>query len=232
MTAPVLIIAPHALDEVLGCGGIMALHADAGRKVHVLVLCGDGAGLDAKRRGAAGKMPAILGSEAPRFAGFPENRSNTVELSKIVGIIERTVAELRPHAVFVSHGGNLNIDHQTAFRATATALRPMPGGAVTDFCAYEIPSSTDWAPPGFGEAFRPTRYTDISAVLVRKMDALKEYAFDMRDEPHARSLNRWKIWRGGAAPVLASRQPRRSRSCARSSGRPQAVKAIRAAARV
>lgn len=185
--APVLVIAPHGLDEVLGCGGTIALRTAAGHKVHVLVLCGDGTGHDGKRREAAVKAAAILGAEPPRFAGFPENRSDTVALGDVIGVIEKTTNEIRPGAVYVSHGGNLNIDHQTAFRATATALRPMPGMSACDFCAYEIPSSTDWAPPGFGEPFRPTRYVGIASVLERKMQALDVYAFEMRPEPHARS---------------------------------------------
>lgn len=186
--APALVIAPHALDEVLGCGGTMALHAAAGRKVHVLVLCGDGTGLDGKRREAAGQAAAILGSEPPRFAGFPENRSDTIPLGSVVGVIERAVNELKPATVYVSHSGNLNIDHQTAFRATATALRPMPGGPVAEFYAYEIASSTDWAPPGFGEAFLPNHFVEITATLEKKRKALEIYAFDMRPEPHARSI--------------------------------------------
>jgi len=186
--SPVLIVAPHALDEVLGCGGTMALQAAAGRQVFVLVLCGDGTGLDSKRREAAGKVASLLGTERPRFAGFPENSSDTVSLGEFVAVVERTVAELRPGTVYVSHGGNLNIDHQTAFRASATALRPMPGGSVNEFFSYEISSSTDWAPPGFGEGFRPTRFVDISSVISRKMDALNAYGFDMRPSPHARSM--------------------------------------------
>jgi LmbE family N-acetylglucosaminyl deacetylase len=186
--APVLVVAPHGLDEVLGCGGTIALNATAGRTVHVLVLCGDGTGHDGRRREAAAQAATILGAEPPRFAGFPENRGDTLALGEFVSVIERTVSELKPGTVYVSHGGNLNIDHQTAFRACATALRPMPGSPVIDFCAYEIPSSTDWAPPGFGEPFQPNRFVDITSVLERKMRALNAYSFDMRPEPHARSM--------------------------------------------
>ena len=38
---------------------------------------------------------ALLGAEPPRFAGFPENRSDTVGLGEVVAVIERTVAELQ-----------------------------------------------------------------------------------------------------------------------------------------
>ena len=185
---PVLIVAPHALDEVLGCGGTIALATAAGRKVHILVLCGDGAGHDGKRRAAASGAAELLGSEPPRFAGFPENASDAVPLGKVIEVIERTVSELRPETVYVSHGGNLNVDHQTAFRAAATALRPVPVSPVIEFFAYEIASSTDWAPPGFGTPFEPNRFVEIDSVLERKLAALELYSFDMRSEPHARSI--------------------------------------------
>jgi LmbE family N-acetylglucosaminyl deacetylase len=185
----ILIVAPHALDEVLGCGGTIALQAASGARVCILVLCGDGKNdLDANRRIAAGKAAALLGAEPPRFAGFPENQSDTVPLGRIVDSIERTVTELKPSTVYVSHGGNLNIDHQMAFRATATALRPVPGSSVTELFSYEIASSTDWAPPGMGDMFRPNRFVDIASVLPLKLEAIGLYAFDMRDEPHARSM--------------------------------------------
>ncbi len=185
---PVLVVAPHALDEVLGCGGAIALAAAAGRTVHILVLCGDGSDHDGRRREAAGRAAKLLGAEPPGFAGFPENASDTVPLGKVVEVIERVVGELRPETVYVAHGGNLNVDHQTAFRATATALRPVPASPVAEFLAYEIASSTDWAPPGFGAPFVPNRFVDIERVLERKLAALEVYAFDMRPEPHARSI--------------------------------------------
>lgn len=185
---PILVVAPHGLDEVLGVGGTIAVHAGAGHKVHVLILCGDGQGLDGRRREAAGQAAKLLGAEPPVFAGFPENRSDSVPLSDVVAVIEAVVADVKPAIVYVSHGGNLNIDHQTAYRATATALRPAPTCPVTEFYAYEIASSTDWAPASFGAGFKPNHFVDIASVLARKLKALELYAFDMRAEPHARSI--------------------------------------------
>lgn len=183
----VLVVAPHGLDEVLGCGGTMARLAAAGRRVEVLVLFGDGQGADAAIRTAGPQAAAILGTCPPRYAGFPENRSDTLPLLQVVGAVERTVTDLQPEEVYVSHGGNLNIDHQTAFRAVVTALRPVPGGPVRRLFTYEVPSSTDWAPPGFGEAFRPARFVGIAGTLPRKLAALDAYGPVTRPWPHARS---------------------------------------------
>ena len=202
MSRSVLVISPHGLDEALGCGGAMARHADEGDAVHVLIVCGDGTGRDAARRAAAQKAAQVLGAKPPRFAGFPENRSDTVPLGEIIGAIERCVAEVKPAAVYVSHGGNLNIDHQTCYRAAVTALRPVPGSPVRAIYAYEILSSTDWATPGIGAPFLPNRFVDIGAQLERKMAALAAYGDEMRPAPHARSLGAVRALaalRGGTA---------------------------------
>ena len=188
MGQTVLIVAPHALDEALGCGGTMARHADEGDTVHTLVLFGDGTGRDTQRRVNALAAAKILGSNTPWYAGFPENRSDTIPLVDIVGAIERCVNEIKPQTVYVSHGGNLNIDHQTSFRATATALRPVPGSPVRKIFVYEILSSTDWAPVGFSEYFQPACFVDVGAQIERKIEALKAYGDEMRHSPHARSL--------------------------------------------
>jgi LmbE family N-acetylglucosaminyl deacetylase len=188
MGKTVLVVAPHALDEALGCGGTMARHEDEGDTVHTLVLFGDGTGRDTQRRINALTAAKILGSNAPRFAGFPENRSDTIPLVDIVGAIERCVNKIKPQTVYVSNGGNLNIDHQTSFKATVTALRPVPGSPVREIFTYEILSSTDWAPVGFGDYFQPVRFVDVGAQIERKIEALKAYGDEMRPSPHARSL--------------------------------------------
>lgn len=197
---PLLIVAPHALDETLGCGGLMIQSIRAGRRVETLVLFGD-------RREEAARAAAILGAPPPAFAGLPENRSDTLALAEVTTAVERAVADLRPSEVFAPHGGSLHVDHQTASRAVATAVRPLPGQPVARLCAYEIPSSTEWAPPGFGAPFIPNRLTDVGDVLDQKLDAVDAYASLSRPWPHARSrpaLEALARWRGAAVGVGAA----------------------------
>jgi N-acetylglucosamine malate deacetylase 1 len=184
----VLVIAPHGLDEVLGCGGAMALHAKAGDAVDILILMGDGTARDATRRIAAAGAAKLLGARPPAFAGFPENRSDTLPLLDLVAAVERRVSDLRPRTVYVSHAGNLNVDHRRTFEATVTALRPQPGHPVRTLYAYEILSSTNWAPRGIGPSFMPQRFVDCAATLDLKLQALALYGDEMRPAPHARSI--------------------------------------------
>lgn len=188
MTQRILVVAPHGLDEVLGCGGVIAAASDAGVEVSLLILCGDGTGHDEARRAGTRKAADILGIEHVSFFEAPENKTDTVPLGDLVGAVEDAVKTFTPDTVYAPHQGNLNIDHQNGFKATATALRPVPGQPVTAFYAYEILSSTDWAAPGYCVPFVPTRYVDITAQLDRKLAALAVYGGEMRLEPHARSI--------------------------------------------
>lgn len=187
MTA-VLVVAPHGMDELLGCGGTIGGLLATGRKVQTLVLFGDGTGADEHRRNAGHAAARLLGTDAPLYASLPENRGDSVPLLDIVTIVERTISILQPGEIYIPHSGNLNVDHQTAFRAAVTAARPVPRSPVRAIYAYEILSSTDWAPPS-GDNFQPTRLSDISSTLESKIAALSCYAHDLRDAPHSRSID-------------------------------------------
>jgi LmbE family N-acetylglucosaminyl deacetylase len=182
----VLIVTPHALDEVLGCGGVAALAATAGRRVDVLVVFGDGQGHDAKRRESAQAAADILGYGTPQYLGFTENRGDTLALGELVGPIETALNECKPHDVYVPFGNSLHADHKKTYQAAITAARPLPGSTTRALLAYEIISSTDWVPAADG-AFAPDSFVEITPVLAQKMDAIAAYDFEMRDEPHARS---------------------------------------------
>jgi LmbE family N-acetylglucosaminyl deacetylase len=188
-TPPILVVAPHCLDEVLGCGGTMARHAAAGGRIEVLVLFGDGTGHDAARREAAQQAAGVLGIARFHFGGLPEGRGDTVALVDVIGKIEREVRDLRPATVYVPHGGSLHIDHQITFRAAVTATRPLPSSPVRNIYATEILSSTEWGPAATSAPFRPNRFIDVAATLERKIKALECYRGEMRDPPHSRSID-------------------------------------------
>jgi N-acetylglucosamine malate deacetylase 1 len=190
----VLVVAPHGLDELLGAGGTIALHRRAGASVVIAIPYGEGIGSDGPRREAARAAAKILGGAELWFGGLPDNRGDTLPISGLIGELERLVREHRPDIVYTSHIGNLHIDHQLAARAAMTACRPLPGSSVKQLVAYETLSGTDWAPAPIGEIFRPNRFVDISTVFELKMRALDFYAADLRDPPHARSMDSLANW--------------------------------------
>src|SRR5258708_19717893 len=104
----------------------MAQHADDGDEIHVLVLFGDGSGRDTARRKNAAMAAKILGASAPRFAGFPENRSDTLPLLDVVAAIQSRVAELQPEIAFVTHRPHPNIHPHTPLPPPPPSPPPLP----------------------------------------------------------------------------------------------------------
>ncbi|MDP6589201.1 MAG: PIG-L deacetylase family protein [Alphaproteobacteria bacterium] len=190
----ILVVAAHPDDEILGCGATLARHADAGDRVHILILATGlaargaiAAGALEALEGAAGQAARAVGAEAPRFAGFPDNRLDGMEMLDIAKPTEAVVEGVAPEIVYTHHGGDLNIDHRIACEAVATACRPLPGAAVRAIYAFETVSSTEWAVSGAHAAFRPNLFVDVTAYMEAKMCALAAYASEMRPSPHARS---------------------------------------------
>ncbi len=191
----VLVIAAHPDDDVLGCGGAVARHAAAGDTVETVIVAegatsraGAGEATPETLRAAAAKAAGILGIAPPRFLGLRDNRLDSVDLLDIVQALEAVIAEVEPTLVYTHHGGDLNIDHRIVFEAALTACRPVPGAPVNRFYCFETLSSTEWAAPSIGPSFRPQRYVGIAETLPAKLAALECYQVEMRDFPHARSI--------------------------------------------
>ena len=191
-------MAAHPDDEVLGCGGTLARHAQGGDEVHVLILAegvtsrdavGDVAArsdLLAALRASAEAAAQTLGVQPPYFANLPDNRLDSLDLLEIVKTVESYASDMNPTIVYTHHGSDLSIDHQVAHRAALTAFRPLPGATWRAIYCFETLSSTEWATPG-SSGFQPNHFVDITATLEIKLAALDCYESEMRRFPHPRS---------------------------------------------
>jgi LmbE family N-acetylglucosaminyl deacetylase len=184
----VLVIAAHPDDEVLGCGGTVALHTRQGHEATALIVCegeslryGDGGvGQASHSRSAADK----LGLKEVRLLGFPDQKLDTLTLTEIITPIEEVVREIKPHVIYCQHGEDINLDHQLLFKAVLVATRPT-ARSVTAVYSFDTASSTEWAYP---RTFVPDTWVDISSTLKIKLEAMSCYESELREYPHPRSL--------------------------------------------
>lgn len=216
MNKSVLIVAAHPDDEVLGCGGTLALLADQGAQVQVAFLADGVFSRDpspgrqaelAARRTAAQKACDVLGVKSVSFGDFPDNRMDTVALLDIIKAVEELIAARQPDTIFTHHAGDLNIDHRRIHEAVVTACRPQQGHPVKTLLCFEVPSSTEWQVPGSAPVFAPNWFVDISATLDRKLAALDAYAVELRPWPHPRSkqgMEHLARWRGATIGAEAA----------------------------
>jgi len=206
-----LVIAAHPDDEVLGCGATIARLVDEGWIVHVVILS-EGATSRSVRRDRAMhekelseltqssvEANRILGSKSVKLLTLPDNRMDGMELLDVVKIIEAEIEYYRPIMVMTHHVGDVNVDHSIIHNAVITACRPQPDHPVKIMLFFEVPSSTEWRPAVSGMQFAPNYFYDVSKTLDRKLAALNVYASEMKNFPHARSIEtitHLARWRG------------------------------------
>lgn len=219
----ILVVAAHPDDEVLGCGATIAKHAKQGDVVHSLILA-EGATSRAVSRDpeqwkselselsiAAHKASEILGAASVTRHDFPDNRMDACELLDVIKVVEQAIDQHQPAIVYTHHSGDVNIDHRRIHEAVITACRPVPEHPVKSLLFFEIPSSTEWQPPGSapGSApgFAPNWFVNVTETLHLKLQALKAYQSEMRPWPHPRSLQAIEHlarWRGASIGVEAA----------------------------
>lgn len=210
----ILVVAAHPDDEVLGCGGTIARHCEAGDRVTVLILA-DGvtsrtsnAGTELEeRKGAAECANKILGVHDLIMLAYPDNRMDDSTLLEVVKDIEQVIARCRPDTIYTHYAGDVNIDHRRVHDAVVAACRPQPGHCVRRVLFCETPSSTEWRPPASHSAFAPNWFVDISRTLNVKLRALAAYQDELREFPHPRSLRAIEHlagWRGAIVGVAAA----------------------------
>lgn len=184
----VLVIAAHPDDELLGCGGTIALHKRSGHHVTAVIVCegeslrygNEGSGQTSHIHDAA----RVAGIDEVRTLEFPDQKLDTFTLTDVIGALEKVVCEVRPNVVYCQYGGDINRDHQLLFKALLVATRPLEQSLEAIY-AFDTASSTEWAYP---RTFVPDVWIDISTTLDVKLRAMACYEREVCEYPHPRSL--------------------------------------------
>lgn len=190
----VVVVAPHMDDEVLGCGGVMARHADEGAEVHVIVATRGipelfPAELVAQGRAELDEAHRVLGVKGTRFLDFPAPRLDTVPRHELADAFGKAFRELQPSVLYLPHHGDIHADHGHVYHAALVAARPVANCPVRKILCYETLSETEWTPPIDGAMFFPTVFVNIEKQLERKLQAMACYQSQLKEFPNPRSLD-------------------------------------------
>ena len=195
-----LAVAAHPDDEILGCGGTLARHVDAGDEVTVVLLAEGVTSRDSNRDSEAKASQISILREVAReanlkvgvtdlhFVGLADNRMDSYNLIDVVKKIEAFKDQIDPNIVYTHFPHDLNVDHQITSRAVLTAFRPQPKECLNLLAFFEVASSTEWAWQSPSSSFSPTMCVNIESTMDKKIMALRDYHPEMRAWPHSRSI--------------------------------------------
>ncbi len=194
----VVLVAPHADDDVLGCGGLLALLRAQGVRPHVVLMAVDGsfhhghagATTYAQRIAEIEAVAALLGfSWEIVFADEQRmERLDQVPKRELVDRFQDVYKAQRPQLLLLPSYVDYDQDHRQTFETAFAAARPIAAA----FGGWLIPTVLAYEQSKLGFAWqnlpRPQLFVDISAVIDTKCRAIELYASQHRPPPHVRSL--------------------------------------------
>src|SRR5579872_3659600 len=183
-----LILAPHPDDEVIGCGGLLALHLRDRRSVRVVVATDSReAGDAAQRESESIRALASLGEVPVDFLHIADRHLDADEPS-LLDRIRTVLVEFRPDLIAVPSPVEIHPDHIALSRAFCSLIQADPELfatlAVSRVAFYEVSAP-----------IRPNVLVDISPVAESKYDAIRthESQIALRDYvAYARGLNAYR----------------------------------------
>lgn len=196
-TGTALVLAPHADDETLGCGGLLALKHARGEAVQVIFISNSAGSPEApadrllanRRRAEALAALAALGFPpgCVHFINAPDGRLNRLdptEAARVQTALQELLQRFRPVEIFVPYEGGGSTEHDATVqiaRAALTATRLTPR-------IWEYPVWAWWNPARLaGQLGKPAQnfHLKLGTARARKQAALACHASQCDPQPPA-----------------------------------------------
>ena len=194
----ILVLAPHADDEILGVGGTMARICAEQQKVVVAVVTGFGiephpfireADVIAVREECK-RANELIGVSEVLFAELPAACLDTTPIWKTNKVIHEIIEEVKPDQLYAPFPHDLHKDHAAVAYGALVTARPYLslGNQIKRVLFYETLTETHLSPPFLDVGFQPNCYVDISDYLEIKLAAMQEYKSQIQDNSLPRSV--------------------------------------------
>jgi N-acetylglucosamine malate deacetylase 1 len=190
----VTVIAPHPDDEAIGCGGAICLHVERGNRVTVVFLTSGELGLKHLPREEAWRIrereaeaaAAVLGVSELTFLRQPDWGVGTT--AQQADALRPVLLRQAPGIVYLPHPQESHRDHEAVLPVVRSSLE---GGALQAplLLTYEV-----WTP-----LVEYSRVEDITAVMSRKLRAVRCYPSQMAYCRYDRAVRGLGLYRGALA---------------------------------
>jgi len=179
-----MIVVPHPDDEVLGFGGLIQRHAEAGDEVFVNFISAVHGPRMKKQYEQFPSVGKLLGYNGRFDRIIPDDENFRLNVT----ILENNIQEFKPDVLATTFWGDNHQDHEYIFKMIRVATRVYAPFLIKKVIVGEILSSTDQAPrlPQF--TFIPTLYVPLHKNQVqKKIKAMDIYDGETMEWPHPRS---------------------------------------------
>ncbi len=194
MKKKILILSPHADDEILGCGGFISKYSNQNYHINVLILTNASKGAPElysveeikKIRDEAKQANDFIGTKKLYFENFPALNLINYPIYKITNIINKYIQNINPEIILIPSGNDIHDDHKIIFKAAKVSTRPNKKSNLKKILSYEVLSETEWNENE--ESFNPNYYVRLNKFDInKKVKAFLKYKSQVKKFPHPRS---------------------------------------------
>ncbi len=191
----IIIVAPHADDEMLGCGGMILKRKHEGAEIAWLLMSslredyGWSSSEIQKKEIEIENTRINLGINSDNFfrLNLPPAKIDTVPISIIIEKISKVFNSFKPNEVFLPHPSDIHSDHRITFEAASSCTKWFRYPFIKKIFTYETLSETEFALDPRYASFRPNTYIDISVFLKEKIDIINNYKSEIKEHPFPRN---------------------------------------------
>ena len=189
----ILVVAPHADDETLGCGGTILRYISLGYSVHWLIVTGMAEEFGftpkqiKKRNEEISQVGDMYGFESVIKLGLPPAALETLSAGEVIQPISQIIKNLKPEVVYTTYRNDAHSDHEIVFDAVMSSCKTFRCKSVRKVFAYETLSETDFGMKPEDGGFKPNVFVDITKNIRKKGDILEVFESEVGDFPFPRS---------------------------------------------
>lgn len=196
-TKKILVLAPHADDEVLGCGGYLLHQKAAGADIRIVIATIGGEdkrqNTDIRQREFHAVCKELQAFGQVLYFG-KDAMLDTVPAFELTSKIDRIIDTYRPDEVFLSYKSR-HQDHIKLYDCAMASFRLREGYMPKLIALYEYPFVQD----GLEIVSGGKMYHDISDNIDKKIALFELYASQIRQSPsplNANGIRKFSAFRG------------------------------------
>ena len=193
MKEVVLIIAPHADDETLGCGGAILKHKNKNDKIHYLLVTETEdnqiiSGTSSQKRNDQIKsMINFYKFDSFHRLGLVATMIDNIPINDIISKISEVIKKVKPTIIYLPFPGDIHSDHLVVFQAASACTKWFRVSSLHTILVYETLSETNFKLNPTINTFKPNLFVDITNFIDSKIKACKIFKSEISEHPFPRS---------------------------------------------
>ena len=186
----ILVVAVHADDETLGCGGTLLKHKANNDKIHWLICTTTNKNKNyyQNREKEINKVSKLFNFDSVHNLQFETTKIDQYNMNEIIEKISRVINKVKPSIIYLPFKEDVHTDHKKVFEASYSCTKSFRYPFIKKIYMMETLSETEFALSTKKDSFMPNTFVDISKYMDKKIQIMKVYKSEVGKHPFPRSV--------------------------------------------